>query len=248
MMTGINPATRARTNLPHLEDPYYQQALMDTAALCVDFAAQCAARRPPVYVDPFVRPRSRPGAIALPAPLGPADRSLSAAGVTLSQAALWSSVVRDLAVAGGARQEAGERGRGYTAVCRLTGLRWENARRFVADASLFSPEQCAEVWHAELSPPDQRVIGYVYAARTSSMPGRIKIGFTTDLSKRQRALSSQVFSPVWMIGARVGTLMHEWCLHQAIDRPADHEWHPEDCAPQWLIGREPPRAADARAA
>jgi hypothetical protein len=41
----------------------------------------------------------------------------------------------------------------------------------------------------------------------------------------------------------VATMLHEWCLHQAIARPADHEWHPEECAPEWLLFRETNKTA-----
>jgi hypothetical protein len=227
-MTGTVFATRALAPAqPHLDDPYYQHALIDTADLCSEFATSLRGQGGGSVGN--VLHLCRAGM------LGPRIGSPYTSGVTLSQAATWARVIAPLA-AGGALGDAPQGRKGMLVVSRLTGLEWRDAARFCSDASRFRPDQCAAAWQPVMSPPDPRVVGYVYAARASSLPGRIKIGFTTDLAKRQKSLSSQDFSPVWIIGSRIGTMLHEWCLHQAIARPADHEWHPEGCAPGWLTG------------
>jgi hypothetical protein len=233
-MSGTVHATRALTSHPHLDDPYYQQALIDTAEMCGEFAA--SARTGAAAQGANVLQMCRA------AMLGPRPEAPYSSGVSLSHAGTMARIVASID-AGGALRDTADGRKGIQIVSRLTGLEWRDAAMFCSDASRFPAEDCAAAWQPVMSPPDHRVVGFVYAARACTLPGRIKIGFTTDLAKRQKALSSQVFSPVWVVGVRVATMLHEWCLHQAIARPADHEWHPEECAPEWLLFRETNKTA-----
>ncbi len=219
-------------------DEAFASSLMEATRLCLDFAAHWAAKRM------FARERLMLAANASgkrrlmpPSVLrGPLRIDARASGVHEADAAFWISMSAQLARAGEAGDDWPEDRRGYSHICRLTGLSWQDAQWLVADGNRFSAQECAAVWAPAMSPAHPKMIGFIYAAKSDALPGLTKIGFTTNIAKRERSLSRDVGASVRIIGFRPATMLHEWVLHQAIFKPSAHEWHASEHAPHWLIG------------
>lgn len=124
--------------------------------------------------------------------------------------------------------------RGYTIACKLLGLSWNDTQGAIGATRSCGVEKAAAVWAPYLSAPDARYIGLVYVARHERDSGVRKVGFTTNIDKRMKALSRTEGRRVVVVSAVPGTMLNEWALHMDLGAPVKSEWYPTTAIPAWL--------------
>lgn len=134
--------------------------------------------------------------------------------------------------------------RGYTIACKLLGMSWTHTQWAIGGAKTSGVQRAAEVWAPYMNSPDPRYVGHVYVARREDGVGPIKVGFTTNIKKRMKRLSSQQRHPIEAIAVHPGTMLIEWALHMELGATAGApEWYLPEQIPEWLCPTLGRRAA-----
>ncbi|WP_421696891.1 GIY-YIG nuclease family protein [Ancylobacter sp.] len=134
--------------------------------------------------------------------------------------------------------------RTMTLLCRLWGLCNTSARHALGDA-ITDPSAAAEAWQVYLSRPDQRIVGVVYVAERRDDPSIIKVGFSTNVHRRMRELSSGQHATMRLLASYRATMLHEWAVHRSLpySREMKSEWYRRKDIPLWLLPTEVERRA-----
>lgn len=126
--------------------------------------------------------------------------------------------------------------RSFMLACRILGLPWAHVEKAIADVANFGVSEAAEAWALYLGPTDQKIVGKVYVACSSTRPDIFKIGFSQNPVKRAKSLSRIHGVPIDIIHDEASTMLHEWAIHQLLHRASvAPEWYRADAVPSWLF-------------
>lgn len=178
----------------------------------------------PPHRGTAVRTRHTPGS-RLP-------RRLTGEGVSTDHAEKWLGICETLCRA--ADDFDHETRRGWVIACRLLGLGWTDVQSALSDTALFGAETAARHWAPYMGSVDARFLGVVYTAEAVGRPGTIKVGFSTDPNRRMVELRRTQHAHVRLLSTRPATMLHEWALHQSINRQVEPEWYPVNELPSFL--------------
>lgn len=178
---------------------------------------------------------------AKPRILGPKFSKPTGKGVPLDVAAYWLDICAPLAFP--ASDDDHESRRGWVIACRLTGLGWGWIECALADTRHSGSARASAAWAAFMKEPDERYIGALYAAHVVGRPGVVKVGFSTNVPKRMKALSRREGAEVVAIHHHPATMLHEWAMHMQLRFPIKSEWYPREQIPSWLLGVQQCEAA-----
>jgi len=119
---------------------------------------------------------------------GPPFEPRRHAQVTDAEATHWLAMCSALTGAARDGQDAFLR-KGWTNVCRLTGLSWGLVTAAVNDVRYFGAAAAGAAWSLYMRHPDERCVGEIYVAHVVGQPSIVKVGFTTQIDKRMTALT-----------------------------------------------------------
>lgn len=170
---------------------------------------------------------------AKPRSLGPRRREANGDGVSVSDAAYWLELCAILARP--ADDFDHDTRRGWTIACRLTGLSWADVQSALTDTRHSGAHAAANAWAPHMKCPDARCIGRLYSAHAIGRPDPIKVGFSTNVEKRMKALSRLEGCEVVSVCHLPATMLHEWGMHMQLLHPVKSEWYPRKQIPAWLL-------------